>query len=235
MICALLASGASLAAQAPVWQRDLDTALNLARDARRPVLVLATAGAWCDPCGWLDQNTLSDASVLQIVNRSFVPLRVEDTEPGFARLGVTRLPTLLVLAADGSEIGRFAGPVGAAGLAGSLTELAARATGTRSARTEAEATAAELAQPAATETAESVVYRLGTGTITWDGGTWTSEGTILPETLEEYDRDTAFVYLRDPDEGVLWAITVAEGEPPRLWQWDAASRSWRERARLELQ
>jgi hypothetical protein len=74
------------------------------------------------------------------------------------------------------------------------------------------------------------VFQVADGTIWNDGGAlWYTQSLELPGRFEEYDRDSAFLYLRDPASATILAITVTDNElDRRLWRWDRAENGWQE-------
>ena len=74
------------------------------------------------------------------------------------------------------------------------------------------------------------VFQVADGTIWNDGGAlWYTEGLGLPGRFEEYDRDSAFLYLRDPASATILAVTVTNNElDRRLWRWDQTENGWQE-------
>src|SRR4051812_46837380 len=58
------------------WQVWSQAAFDEARATGRPVL-LSLAAVWCHWCHVLDETTLSDPRVIELLNRAFVTLRVD--------------------------------------------------------------------------------------------------------------------------------------------------------------
>ena len=239
------------------WLNDLDEAMAESRRTDRPVLLLVTGGAWCDPCNWLEENSLSKDSIRSLVRVGFVPVKLLDTEPGWDRHGVRRLPTIVVLSPDGSELGRVAGAATAEMLQAELAPLTA--TRRRSPSVDAPVVGVpdiDTSRSAATGTVPVIppgmvspqeddgdhlrgaVFRIGAkGTLWNDGGAfWYSQDAGLPARLEEYDRDEIFLYLRDRASATLLGVPVARTGREVfsvLWKWDIENRRWEEAAELE--
>jgi uncharacterized protein len=68
------------AAGGPIrWQPWSDAAFALARKLKRPVLVDVGA-MWCHWCHVMDQTTYANARIAELINRSFVPIKVDTDE-----------------------------------------------------------------------------------------------------------------------------------------------------------
>lgn len=93
------------------WETDLDEAVARARVEGRPVLASFYAD-WCVWCRRLDSTTLRDPRVAALIAERLVPARLDVDRGGkeaSRRYGVDGLPTLIVLAPDGEELGRIPG------------------------------------------------------------------------------------------------------------------------------
>lgn len=93
------------------WEQDLDDALERARAEDKAVLVNFYAD-WCVWCQRLDATTLRDANVASLLSDRVVTVKLDvdgDGEDVSAAYGVEALPTVLVLDAEGREIGRIPG------------------------------------------------------------------------------------------------------------------------------
>ena len=93
------------------WSSDWDASLEKARNENKRVLVDFYAD-WCVWCKKLEKTTLSDGAVAAYLKERVVPLRLDVDSNGRARsreFRIDGLPTLLILNADGREIGRIPG------------------------------------------------------------------------------------------------------------------------------
>ncbi len=66
---------------------------------------------WCGYCRMMDKSTFKDASVIAILNRDFIPVKVHsDTEKEIAqRYNVRALPNIAFISEDGKRIGSIPG------------------------------------------------------------------------------------------------------------------------------
>lgn len=126
----LLGIGLPLAAQPAQeaskvqWAASFQAALEQAKAKNRPVFVDVYAD-WCGWCKRMDLEVFTQDPVAQMLNDHFVPVKVDgDHEPNFSQnYAIEGLPTMLVLEADGSEIGRIAGYKTAEALQKELAEI----------------------------------------------------------------------------------------------------------------
>lgn len=113
------------------WQSVSEVA-SAARSEKKPILYDFTA-AWCPPCHLLDRQGWADSGVADLVNRGYAPVRIVDREREDGknsdeiaelqrRYHVEAFPTLVVAAADGTEIARSEGYRGRAFLVRFLEE-----------------------------------------------------------------------------------------------------------------
>ena len=113
-------SGAASAATPPsgdaLFLEDYAEARARARSLERPLL-LDLYTDWCAPCRRMSAEVFPDPRVTAVLTRDFVPVKLDaeaDTNAALvARLGVSQFPTLVVLDADGAELHRSVGFLGA--------------------------------------------------------------------------------------------------------------------------
>jgi thiol:disulfide interchange protein len=94
-----------------VWESDMPSALERARNEGKPVLINFYAD-WCVWCKRLESTTLRDAKVATVLQNKVVPLSLDVDGDGRElsnEYRVDGLPTIVVLDAGGQEIGRIPG------------------------------------------------------------------------------------------------------------------------------
>jgi uncharacterized protein YyaL (SSP411 family) len=81
------------------WSRE---AFDAARQTRRPIL-LSISAVWCHWCHVMDETTYSHPSVIELINRDYVPIRVDnDVRPDInQRYNMGGWPTTAFLTASG--------------------------------------------------------------------------------------------------------------------------------------
>lgn len=92
------------------WIDEPEVALTAARKSGKPVLAYVTS-THCGYCRKMERETWSEPAVVQLIQRSFVPLRLQaDKYPDeVAALRVRAYPTTVLITADGKA---FAGKQG---------------------------------------------------------------------------------------------------------------------------
>ena len=223
----MLAVGAVTYAQhspAVEWAAGLDRSLEVAERDGQPVMVLVTARVWCDPCAWLEVNTLSAPDVQRELADHWVAVRILDTDATWQRWEIDQLPAIVILDSDGNLLERLSGSVTAQSLLTRLVDARERTSGTVAAGD------GEPERPGDYgDELRGAVFRIGAGTLWNDrSGAWYSQDAGLPPRLDEYDRDVAFLYLRDESSATILAISVSEGSQRALWRWDQQGRTWTE-------
>jgi thiol:disulfide interchange protein len=93
------------------WEKDIAVALERARNEGKPVLVNFYA-EWCVWCKRLESTTLRDAKVASMLDQNVVPLSLDVDAWGkdlSNEYRVHELPTIVMLDAEGNELGRIPG------------------------------------------------------------------------------------------------------------------------------
>jgi thiol:disulfide interchange protein len=87
------------------WLSSYDEALKIADDENKYIFVLITAPSWCKPCQFLEGQIFTDRRVQALLNNSYVPVKILDTnEEELEKFDVLGYPTLLVYDQDGELI-----------------------------------------------------------------------------------------------------------------------------------
>lgn len=125
IVLALVLCSEAFSQQGIPWQTDLQTAKQQAGAANQLVLVHFWA-PWCAACRKMDQDVYVDPAVIAAVRGNYVPVRLNvDHNPGVARgLGVTALPTDVVITPEGKVLETYTGFTGAGEYAGRLNRIA---------------------------------------------------------------------------------------------------------------
>ena len=99
------------AGEALRWETSWDAAMERARKEKKPVVVDFYAD-WCVWCKTLDSTTYKDPAVVKYLTTEVVPLKIDVDHGGrelARRWRVSGLPTILIVSADGKELGRIPG------------------------------------------------------------------------------------------------------------------------------
>jgi thiol:disulfide interchange protein len=108
----LLSAGAHAADPAPAiaWRKDYATALRDAAKLKRPVFLQISA-EWCGYCRKMQGDTFLDARVVEQINRSFVPVKIDaDLDRRLVRaFHPASLPTTVIIAPDLKILDRLIG------------------------------------------------------------------------------------------------------------------------------
>jgi YHS domain-containing protein/thiol-disulfide isomerase/thioredoxin len=117
--------GASAYSSGIQWQHDLDSAKAIAKQTGRLVLVHFWTPT-CGPCAMLEQNVFNQPGVASALQAQFVPVKLNANEhPETAQaFGITRVPTDVILSADGMVVGRLISPPTPAAYVAETTQVA---------------------------------------------------------------------------------------------------------------
>lgn len=97
-------------AQGIAWQTWSDSAFTTAKQNQRMVLVYIKAD-WCHWCQKTSETTLQNASIIKLINSTYVPVRLDiDANADIAQqYGVRELPTFIIMNADKKVLKQFSG------------------------------------------------------------------------------------------------------------------------------
>lgn len=195
------------------WYRSVSDAFSAAAEQDRPVFAVISAGAWCDPCRWVQDNTFADRRLVDFVRAHTVPLWLWEHEAAHESVPFDRVPTVLLLTpVDGKVALQLSGAVSSQSLLTSLEREVGPAPDDNRPR-----------PPGARPTAMSR-YRFGGGLLERrSDGTWHTTDAGLPPTLERYQEDDEYFYLRNVGAGTFIAVPRTGGD---VWRWNAEIRDW---------
>ncbi|MBL8817575.1 MAG: thioredoxin family protein [Planctomyces sp.] len=92
------------------WLSSFDEAKQLATTHQLP-LVIHFEAPWCGACRTMDASVMNEKPVTEALSQTIVGVRVNaDESPDLiSRFGIASLPTEVVIAPDGTELGRYVG------------------------------------------------------------------------------------------------------------------------------
>jgi len=95
------------------WKKDYDAALQDAKQDGRFVVVFF-GGPDCPPCAKMHDTTFKDKAVVEQVNKTFVNVYVhlDGPNPVAKQFGVEAIPTIFLVASDGTRVRKWEGYVG---------------------------------------------------------------------------------------------------------------------------
>ncbi len=96
---------------------DYKIALEASKERNKPVFIYFSAD-WCRPCKKFSRTTLRNQSTADILNKSFIPVKIYEDDPKYGQGGKTDLldrysvkayPTFVIVNSKQKEIYRFKG------------------------------------------------------------------------------------------------------------------------------
>ncbi len=123
----LPALASSVAAQGVEWRTDYAKARQEATETGRPLLIDFYTDQ-CVYCDKLDKTTFLDSTIVQLLNRRFIPLKVHGERSSGLReyLQIGSYPTLVFASADGRVLGSQVGYLDAPGLKVHIEQVLAK-------------------------------------------------------------------------------------------------------------
>jgi thiol:disulfide interchange protein len=102
-VCLAFLVTSSAPAQEINWRTEYAAALKESETTRRPLFV-DVYGPNCFFCRQLDASTFRDPTVVSTLNEKFVPLKIDGNQNMWLvnALGITRYPTIVISAPDGT-------------------------------------------------------------------------------------------------------------------------------------
>jgi len=118
-----------LSADEITWLEDYDQAQAKAQETGQSLFVLLTAPDWCSYCQWLDENTLQDPRVIEMVNTRFVAVKITDKNPQIERFDFEGYPTTQIFSSQGEKQAEGVGAIEADSYINRFTSYGKEATG----------------------------------------------------------------------------------------------------------
>lgn len=100
------------------WQSDYKTALKLAEEQKKPLILFFTGSDWCSYCNMMEQEVLSRPEFIEAVSQNFVFLKLDfpmrkqqsadlttQNKALLEKYNIEGFPTLVVLDSHGQIIG----------------------------------------------------------------------------------------------------------------------------------
>ena len=208
-LSALLLLAATLSAQSVEWETSLPEARERAEIERKNLLIFVTAGTWCRPCSWMEETALTTPEIRDLLEDSYVSLKLYDYQDEHLELPVEAYPSILIYAPDGTLLENIRGPRAVPALEAVLTRY----------------------QEGPGPAAEPLRFETDRGSFVYVGeGAWERRVEERVVLYREYDRDETFIYLESDEAPRFLALPPQGGE---MWQWDPVTESWEEFSRAE--
>ncbi|MFP4407559.1 MAG: thioredoxin family protein [Spirochaetaceae bacterium] len=199
----------SFSAHSIEWESSLPEGRERAEVERKNLLVFVTAGAWCRPCSWMEERALASPEIRQLIEKSYVSLKLYDYQDEHLELPVEAYPSILIYAPDGTLLENIRGPRALPALESALIRY----------------------QEGPGPAAQPVRFETRRGSFVYVGeGTWERRVEERVVRYREYDRDETFIYLESEEAPRFLALPPQGGE---MWQWDPMTESWEEFSRAE--
>jgi thiol-disulfide isomerase/thioredoxin len=106
------------------WHGNLQAAAQQAATQRKPLLVMVKA-SWCGPCHKMLKQTFPDPALAARINSHFIPVLLDADQQAATvqALGVSAMPTVIIMTPERKVAGRFTGFQSAAQLDARLAAL----------------------------------------------------------------------------------------------------------------
>jgi thiol:disulfide interchange protein len=109
---ALVDSTTTTESELKIFQGSYEEVLSLAKIENKKIFIDAYA-VWCGPCKMLDKNTLTNQTVIELLNKEFIVFKF-DAEKGEGKIlaekfMIKEYPTLMVLDSNGKLVSKSIG------------------------------------------------------------------------------------------------------------------------------
>jgi len=94
------------------WIEDYDLAKSMAEESGQNIFLLLTAPSWCGYCQWMEENTLQEPEVIDMLNNQFIACKILDTNAQVDRFEFKGYPTTRVYSAQGEKLAEGVGSIG---------------------------------------------------------------------------------------------------------------------------
>ena len=106
-----------IATAASGWSTNIDSALKLGKQKKKPVMVEFTGLDWCPPCQRMQKDVFSKSAFTNAASKKFILVLIDIPKPGSSsakkyhdlmrKYRVSGVPTILLFGEDGREFSRF--------------------------------------------------------------------------------------------------------------------------------
>ncbi|MFO8064886.1 MAG: thioredoxin family protein [Spirochaetota bacterium] len=192
-----------------LWLDSFEEGLAEAEERGRALVLLITAPGWCEPCERFEGEALTDTGVIDLLENSFVAVRLTDRDPEHAEFSFPGYPSILVFHPSGRKLDAFGGLEGAREVRSALEPYRGGLEEALSASQSDGGIAYEFSEGAFVPAAE--------GEWLWED----NDGKT--RSYSAYREDERFVYLQAEEQDDFIALPKDGG---RAFRWDSESESW---------
>lgn len=187
------------------WFYSLESAQRRAQATGTNIVALITAPSWCNPCEWMEENTLQDETIVAALNEQFTALLMLDTNPQHRNFDFPGYPTVVVTDPFGEVLEMVVGAKTAEELE---TELAAY--------TRYRPDGEYDTPPVRYVSDDGYFQRIR-------GDRWQETMAGSARTYSQYDADSDYYYLKSDVDDSYVAVPREDG---LSWYWSEETEQW---------